>query len=165
MAITKPVEDVGEANQEDSIKADIKNLKVFLGGTKEKMSKFVKERKFKTKVKTTSLVNAAPKVSAVNTKLIKKFLRVFLIVFALTVVVVIGIRLFFMTEGDINKPGTSGATPTPVVYIPYRPSIYSDDPTIKVLEENINILERELSSASLRESLFTPPNLDFNVSF
>jgi hypothetical protein len=33
------------------------------------------------------------------------------------------------------------------------------------LEEDIDVLEREISGSAIKESLLNPPSLDFNVEF
>lgn len=56
-------------------------------------------------------------------------------------------------------------TPTPVGFQPYKPSVYAGDPEVLKLEEEINILDREVSSAQIKETTLNPPTLDFNINF
>ncbi len=168
----KPVQSQNESTQtasavpqqqvsEDSVAQDIQDFKKFLGKVSGKVSSSVSPTIAKGRVSAASSVG-----QIVDTGFLKKIVRIFLIVFFLMIVIYIGIRLF----SELNKNGGDGISPegitsTPIPYQPYKPSVYAEDPTTLRLEEEINVIERELSSVNLRESLLTPPSLDFEVSF
>lgn len=56
-------------------------------------------------------------------------------------------------------------SPTPIEQAPTQPSIYANDPEILKLQEDINVLDREVVGTQLRETTLNAPVLDFNVSF
>src|SRR3989344_8892019 len=142
---------------EDSVAQDIQEFKNFLGKVSGKVSRSVSPTITKSKASASSTVG-----QIVDTGFLKKIVRVFLIVFFLMIVVYIGFRLFSeLKENDGDGISPEGITSTPIPYQPYKPSVYAEDPTTLRLEEEINVIERELSSANLRESLLTPPSLDF----
>jgi len=63
-------------------------------------------------------------------------------------------------EGEEAVP-----TPTPVGYQRYKPSVYAGDPEILKLEEDVNVLDREVSSAILKDDTLKPPTVDFDINF
>lgn len=67
--------------------------------------------------------------------------------------------------GEGQEQGMAEPTPTPVGYQLYKPSVYAGDPEILKLEEEINIFDREVSGAVLKETTLNPPTLDFNIDF
>jgi hypothetical protein len=66
-------------------------------------------------------------------------------------------------NGEVAIPGLP--TPTTAPYQPYNPSVYAEDELVLQLEEDIKVLDRELSIVQLKETILTPPVLDFNVNF
>lgn len=145
---------------EDSVAQDIQSFKSFVGKLSTQVSKSVGPSVSKSKAGVSSFGQVIDK------NFLKKLVRAFLIIFFLMLVTFIGIKLF----RELGKNGGNGgigdgASPTPVQYQPYKPSVYADDPETLKLEEDINVLERELSGTNLRETLLNPPSLDFEVSF
>ena len=95
-----------------------------------------------------------------------KVVRLFIILFFLLLLVYIGFRIFSLTQESVeNGDRIVYETPTPVPYKPSRPSAYAEDELILILEEKIQVLEREISGISIRESVLTPPILDFDIDF
>lgn len=97
--------------------------------------------------------------------LLKKVLRV-------AVIVILLIALLFIVSRAIKMIGNNGSdlsvivpTPTVAQYRPTNPSIYADDPEVLKIEEDIKILDRELSTAVLPEPLLVLPILDFDIDF
>jgi hypothetical protein len=68
-----------------------------------------------------------------------------------------------------DKKITQAPPLPPVPTIPpfqrFKPSIYADDPVILKLQEDISVLDRELSNTQIKETILEPPSLDFNVTF
>jgi hypothetical protein len=96
---------------------------------------------------------------------IKKILRITLMIILLLLLLNI-VSLLVKTarqNGELAIPGLP--TPTVVPYQPYNPSVYAEDELVLQLEEDIKVLDRELSIASLKETILTPPELDFDVNF
>lgn len=87
----------------------------------------------------------------------------------LAIVGVIGILSFVAAyffnreESPQNIPNVN--IPTTQPFRPFRPSVYADDPDILQLEEDMNVLNIELSAVPLPESILIPPTLDFNIRF
>lgn len=82
------------------------------------------------------------------------------------IVVVLGGLTFFRS---MNKPETPQIvtlpTPTLAPIIETEPSQYAEDEEVLKLQEDISVLEKEITSTSLRESTLNPPILNFDVSF
>jgi len=64
-----------------------------------------------------------------------------------------------------NPIVVTNPSPTPIEQEQTQPSIYANDPDILKLQEDINVLDREVVGAQLRESTLNAPVLDFNISF
>ena len=152
---------------EDSVAKDIKAVKSFVGKTVTTISKKVEP------VATGATTQASQKISkaasSVNKPLLGKLLKALFIVLLIIILVFTLIKLFKSVgdqgNGD-NEPGTnSQITPTPIVYRPYRPSVYAEDPEIAALELEITVLENELFRSSIREDRLFPPRLDFDIDF
>lgn len=167
---TKPPESItltevkAPAGEEDSIAMDIKNLKTFTSKLVGKTSTFVKPYAQKGSSASTGALSKAG--GLVDKGFLRKLIRVFLILLFLLILVFVAIRLFKTTGENGGIPGFGNQpTPTPISYQPYRPSVYADDPEIKQLEEDVNVLEGEISGTNVREMDLNPPTLDFNISF
>jgi len=80
---------------------------------------------------------------------------------------VAGFGIAYFMRSD--KKVTQGPPLPPVPSIPpfqrFQPSIYADDPVILKLQEDVNVLDRELSNTQIKETILEPPTLDFNVTF
>ncbi|OGM12587.1 hypothetical protein A2V80_00030 [Candidatus Woesebacteria bacterium RBG_16_39_8b] len=104
-------------------------------------------------------------ISEKQTLFIKKIVRISIIVILLLVFLYI-ISLLVKTarqNGEVAVPGFP--SPTVAQYLPYNPSVYAEDEMVLQLEEDIKVLDRELSTIQLKETILTPPTLDFNVNF
>lgn len=97
--------------------------------------------------------------------LIKKLGRGLAIVLLLLALYPIGSSIFKSVIKD--RESGDGGVPTPSVgpFRPYKPSIYADDEQVLQMEEDIKVLDRELSTSQLKDSILTPPVLDFDISF
>ena len=96
---------------------------------------------------------------------IKKIARIVAVVILLLVLLYI-VSLFVKTIRQNGEVAISGIpTPTVAPYIPYNPSVYAEDELVLQLEEDIKVLDRELATAQLKETILTPPVLDFNINF
>lgn len=97
--------------------------------------------------------------------LIKKLGRGLAVVLLLLVLFPIGSSIF----KSVLKNGEQGdgGVPTPSVgpFRPYKPSIYADDEQVLQMEEDVKVLDRELSTSQLKDTVLTPPVLDFDISF
>ena len=95
----------------------------------------------------------------------KKIARIVAVVLLLLVLLYI-VSLFVKTIRQNGEVTVSGIpTPTVAPYIPYNPSVYAEDELVLQLEEDIKVLDRELATAQLKETILTPPVLDFKVNF
>ena len=95
----------------------------------------------------------------------KKIARIVAVVLLLLVLLYI-VSLFVKTIRQNGEVAVSGIpTPTVAPYIPYNPSVYAEDELVLQLEEDIKVLDRELATAQLKETILTPPVLDFNINF
>lgn len=100
---------------------------------------------------------------------IKKAAIGILIVGVLLITVAIFVRMF-SGSGEENGEGQITVTVTPEasidVPVPRSNSIYATDPEVLQIEENINVLDGEMSRTLLKETrLNPPPTLDFDVKF
>lgn len=99
-------------------------------------------------------------------------------IFKILIIVIMALGLIYwvLTLSDRSGNGNGGSgpgsnigngnfTPTPIEIEPSQPSIYALDEVILQLEEDINTLDRELSTTVLRETSLNPPKLDLNVRF
>ena len=149
--------------REDSVANDMKSFKEFAKKSVEKtktvLSPFAKKS-------VTSATDASKVVStSVDNKFIKILIRTFLILFFIIVLVFIAFYLFRTIQEENGVVRTDGVSVTPVPFAPYKPSVYAQDPEVLRLEEEINILERELARVSVKEDGINPPKLDYDISF
>lgn len=154
----------GEAKPaDDQVSQDISKAKVatdkFVGKVKEKVTPAVAKR-----IPKLSDVAGAGE-GLISGDLIKKLTRTAVIAGALILLLYIA-SLFFKTPGEDGAvPGVEIPTPTVAPYLPYNPSIYAEEELVLKLEEDIKVLDRELSTAQLKESILTLPVLDFEIEF
>ena len=150
--------------EEDSVREDVQKFKTFVRKSITKVS--TSSKPFTSKGLATGSVLTSSLKGAFENKFIKRLVRTFLILVFLMILIFIGIKLFrlLQEDGEVKEPRRE-VTPTPASYQPYKPSVYANDPEVLQLEEDINVLEREISGSNLREDKLIPPNLDYNVSF
>lgn len=153
---------------EDSVKKELLSFKKFMEKTVGGISKKVEP------IAATTQQAAAKKNTSVSSKLPKstfpKVIKILVIALLVIILIFVLLSIFRMAGqqggGDSGKPDvTNKATPTPIVYQPYRPSVYAEDPEIASLELDITVLENELFRSSIREDRLSPPRLDFEVNF
>jgi ABC-type cobalt transport system substrate-binding protein len=145
----------------------VKALKSLVGKTVSTISKKVEP------VAAGMAQQASQKASMVGTtvsksplKKIVKILVIILLIIILAFVLLSIFRLMGNQGKSDGEPGTtSRITPTPIVYQPYRPSVYAEDPEIASLELEITVLENELFRSNIREDRLFPPRLDFEIKF
>jgi len=156
----QPLQDV----QEDSIASDIKMFKDFtkksIDATKTMLSPFAK------KGATTATGAAKTVSSSVDNKFIKMVVRSFIIIFFAVILLFIASYLFkrLKEEQEITHNGSVSVV-TPVPFEPYVPSVYAQDPEILQLEEDLDILGKELNSVNIKEDGINPPKLDYDINF
>lgn len=148
---------------EDSVANDIKMFKDFakksFDMTKKATIPFAKKG-------ASSVTDTARVVStSVDNKFIKNLVRLFVISFFVIILIFITIYLFKMLGQENNPVQIVGVSPTPVTFSPYKPSVYAEDLEILVLEEKINILEKEIMGVDIKEGGINPPKLDYNIKF
>ncbi|MFV1917360.1 MAG: hypothetical protein ACC618_02700 [Patescibacteria group bacterium] len=97
--------------------------------------------------------------------LVKKLVRIVLIFFLLIALLYIGSIVFRTINQGNDTDGVVLPSPTPAPFQPFQPSIYAEDEQVLQMEEDIKVLDRELSTAKLRETILTPPVLDFDINF
>jgi hypothetical protein len=173
MGKTLPVEDNKDTEdvqsqetgsvQEDSVANDMKKFKEFVKMGTEKAKTVISPY---AKKSMTSATDASKVVStSADHKFIKGLIRTFLILFFTMVLVFIAIYLFRTLQTESDPVAPVGESVTPVPFSPFKPSVYAQDPEILQLEEEINILERELARVNIKEDGINPPRLDYNINF
>ena len=134
---------------------------------------FQKAKEVKDKLLGTIIIQQGKKFSGLTAPLgelfspglMKKLLRIGVIAVLLIVLFYIG-SLMLRTFTQNGENGQI-AVPTPSVapFHPFNPSIYADDEQVLQMEEDIKVLDRELSTTQLKETILTPPVLDFDIDF
>lgn len=149
--------------QEDSVAQDVQTVKTIFGKVTDKISLFLAPF---TKKGIASAASSATAVrTSVDNKFLKNLVRTFLILFFTLILVFIGIYLFRMLKEENVITQNPGLTVTPPPFEPFKPSVYAQDPEVLKIEEDVNILERELNQTKIREDGINPPSLDFDISF
>ena len=95
-------------------------------------------------------------------------------IFIPTFIIFVALIMYSLVKNNVENGGngtdpepTSVEEPTPTLEPvgPIRQSIYSEDKEIQEIQEQINVLNNEMFSVPLRDSILNPPILDFNISF
>lgn len=149
--------------QEDSVAGDIRMLKNLIAKIIEKIGIVIAPY---TKKGISVVGGVTGNVSLpVDSKFIKTLVRIFLIALFAIVLIFIAVYLFntLKKEYQIDQATTINVTPAP--FDPGRASVYAQDPEVLKLEEDINILERELNRINIKEEDVSLPGLDWNISF
>jgi hypothetical protein len=137
--------------------------------------------KFTEKLKSNIAPNISNKVPVVHTtkaslssvtskifdpELIKRVVKIVVLVFLLLGLFYIVTRIFTIFVED-GTDETDGVAPTPSIgeFRPYKPSVYAEDELILKLDEDVKVIDRELSTTQLKEAILNPPNLDFDINF
>lgn len=147
--------------QEDAVSSDIKKVKEATGRILNMVRASVSPV-----AKTTGVQNLRESFQNIfDQEFLKKILRfvgvaVFLIIF---IFISSYIYKLMREAGDLG--GIEGPSPTVGPFRPYKPSIYADDEKVKQMDEDAKVLNRELSTVQLKETILTPPVLDFNINF
>lgn len=154
----------GKTNQEeDQIADDIRKAKEVKEQIVQKVQEQLQPVISQAAPKITSA--AQPVKSLFGGELIKKILRITTIVILIIIFLYI-ISLFVKNLKQNGEVALNGLpTPTLAPYLPYNPSVYAEDDLVLKLEEDIKVLDRELSTAQLKETILTPPVLDFDINF
>jgi len=155
---------------EDSISQDVQALRKLVGGFSSKITSKVTPV-VKEGISGTS--RAADSFGKkVGPKFMTKILRIFFVIIFVVIIAFVASKLFSGQGGNGGGLGNSTptqfqseATPTSVFYNPPKASIYASDESILKLEEDINVISREVESTVLKETQLVPPTLDFNVNF
>ncbi len=156
---------VNQEVSEDSVAQDIKKFKEFGKGVIDKFG--TKLPTFKTKVFSSLSSIKLPTEKFSSQKVVKIFGAFFLIIFglAMTFSFLKLIKNNFLENKKTEVEISITPTPTPVSYQPYLPSFYAKDTEVLKLEEDANLLEKEIVGSQLEEKQLLPPNLDFNIKF
>src|SRR5260221_6686240 len=101
---------------------------------------------------------------------LKNILPIFVVGIVVLILVVAGVVFIVPYIKNLQKPKVNPIvitepSPTPIEQPQTQPSIYANDPDILKLEEDINVLDREVVGTQLREPTLNAPVLDFNISF
>ena len=156
VATEPPPQEVDDMNPGDSVAEDLKKFKGFtgkiLGSAKSKTAEVANSDKVKK--------------GLIGSGLLSKLIKFFILIIILLVLAFFGMYIFRSFKGeDGNGNIFVRPSPTPVTFTPAEQSVYANDTEILRLEEDIKVLENELSQTNIRESAFTAPTLDFNISF
>ena len=118
--------------------------------------------------------SSAASSSKISNALLGKIIRIFIILVLLFMLVFVLFSIFKMISGGGNSGNNVGqdpittsptVTPTPVDYEPYVPSVYSKDPEVLQIEEDVSVLDAELFRSDIGDPMIKPPNLDYNIRF
>ena len=101
----------------------------------------------------------------IGEKFLKILIRIFLVIFSLMVLIIIGVKLMSLFEEDERASSVSEPTTAPALYQSYQPSVYATDLEILQLEKELGMLEREMAGFNFNEAVLNPPNLDFEIRF
>jgi len=152
---------------EDSVLEDARNFKVFI----ERLKKRLKEKVSPQVSRLQSKLSTSQKAGLVAKIDLRDFFKILiktLLILVLTLTLFyIGFTLFKSLLDNSKENGATvptALTPFPS-YEPFKESYYATDSGVLRIEEDINILGREMSTTVLRETNLDPPSLDFNVSF
>lgn len=151
---------------EDSVSQDIESLRKLVGKFSQGVSKSVTPAV--SKGMETSSQKASSFANKVDKKFLRRILQIFFVIVFLMVAAFIGIKLFKglpPKEGPNTAAPSTVTTPTPLTYVPFKPSIYAQDEVTLKLEQDIDVLTREISGTNIKETQLNPPALDYNVSF
>ncbi len=148
----------------DSVAADIKKFKGFAGNVKETISSSLQPVIKKGARSGSGITSSAS--GLIDKKFLQRLIKIFLVLLFVMVLLVIGLQLFIP---DDNNGPSNGSNPeeTPVIptYQPTFPSVYSDDKEVLKIEEDLNILEREISGTRIDETTLNYPDLDYKITF
>jgi hypothetical protein len=86
------------------------------------------------------------------------------------VIAIAGVAFIVPYVKNLQKPKVNPIvitqpSPTPIEQEQTKPSIYANDADILKLQEDINVLDREVVGTQLKEPTLNAPNLDFNITF
>ena len=74
-------------------------------------------------------------------------------------------RVRDMGMGEENGIVTTTPSISPGPYIPLNPSVYAEDELVLEIEDDLRVIDREMSTTGLPETTLTPPVLDFDINF
>jgi hypothetical protein len=155
-------EEKNKTPEDDSVHEDIEKLKNFAHVLQDKVSPVAQSGKKKAG----EAVSSASKV--VDTSLLRKLVSILMIMVFFGVAVFIASR-FFHAVVNVDETNNNEVevvvSPTGFEYQPTNPSVWAEDPQVKLLEQDVSTLEREVSNPIIKETQLNPPVLDFNVSF
>ena len=85
------------------------------------------------------------------------------IIILILAVVVFAVRLM---NGNGQTPiAVQTPTPTPEEEQAFEPSPYAEDEEVKAIEDELEALEKDLNSISVKEDTLRIPSLDWNIQF
>ena len=150
--------------QEDRVVQDISLVKEFLSNIVSKINGRIQTRHInrETQLKPVRSV----KIFDNSIHILGGFVKILALVGFVLVVIYTFFRLFeiFRESRQENEVLTT-LTPSPVEYKSEYPSAYAEDLVILQLEEEIRVLEKQISGVDVREIELMPPILDFNIDF
>ncbi len=163
-----------EPNPDDPVAQDVEALKKLVGKFSTNVSSKVGPKLEKTVESTKNATSNLVQKSADNKGQLKNILKIFFIVFIILILGFVIIKFIKSGKGSslTNKPSVTPSpavggtgTPTPIVFIPNKPSLYVDDPVVLKLEKDIDVLTREIAGTNIKETQLNTPALDYNISF
>jgi hypothetical protein len=155
----------------DSVSQDMTVFKKFLtnvtGKVSDKVQPIAKRGAEKSKdAITTTTSSVANKVKdKLDFGSVKKVFSVVLVILLFVIVGLVGVNIYVKLQKPPEPPTSVEPTVTPPSYQTYKPSVYAKDPDVIKIEENLDILNREMDTTDLKENNLLPPQLDFNISF
>lgn len=155
--------EITDFTKEDSVKEDFKKFKTLIGKYKSKLDEKVDPITASGVQKAVGVINASGGIT--DKPFYKKLIKVFFVLFFLLILIFVGATLFNIFNSKKVAEVVEGPTPSPIPFKPTKPSVYATDEDVLKLQEDIDLLEKELARVSLRENDLLPPKLDFNINF
>ena len=150
----------------DSVASDIQVVKKLFGVFKTKVSKTTSPAVAQSEAVVGDITERLKKTK-VKGSMVKKTLVVGITFITVLIILAAGLKVLKkngVLPGETPVP-TTQPTPTASEYLPTTPSVYSQDPTILLIEENLRVLDREIFFQPIEDTTLDPPELDFNISF
>ena len=166
----QPLSPTASASAGDSVSEDLEKFRNIVGKFSSTLSKNVKPAVSKG-VAGPSKAASTFTGKVIDKGFLKNILKVFFVILVLMTLAFVGLKFFRNIPPGVI-PGTASPTPaeatptpTPLVFTPFKPSVYAEDPVTLKLEKDIDVLVREISGTNIKETQLNPPILDFNVTF
>jgi len=153
--------------EEDSVSQDFKKANDLISRVVGKLKGLLKPYALEVSKVSSEKVSEMKSKVRFGTKTLK--IAIGVSVFILVMLGLVYAATFFVRKSaGVEKKSVDTvivATPTPLAYKPYKPSVYAQDEDMLKIQEDLGILKHEISGTNIRVGVLDPPGLDFEVSF